>query len=144
MSSYITPTAELIIPDVYSQDALSAVNWLQEHLSFSDEYLAQLVEASQEQFSQWKRGGEKLTSSQLQTLEKLSTAMNRLLSFFNFRRDLMTRILESHFDSYQIQRTSFTPPWLGTSLKDYMLTHGSRGIDAVDSWVQSLKSANSL
>lgn len=144
MSSYITPTAELIIPDVYGQDVLSAVNWLQEHLSFSDEYLAQLVGVSQELFSQWKRGEEKLTSSQVQTLENLSTAMNRLLSFLSFRRDQMTRILETHFDSYQIQRTSFTPPWLGTSLKDYMLHHGSRGIDEVDSWVQRLKSANSL
>ena len=142
-SSYITPAAELIIPDVYGQDALSAVNWVQEHLSFSDEYLAQLVGISQELFSQWKRGEEKLTSSQVQMLESLSTAMTRLLSLFNFRRDLMTRILESHFDSYQIQRTKFMPPWLGTSLKDYMLRHGGRGIDEVDSWVQRLKSANS-
>jgi len=144
VSSYISPTAELIIPDVYGQDILSAVNWLQEHLSFSDEYLAQLVGVSQELFSQWKRGEGELTSSQVQTLENFSTAMNRLLSFFNFRRELMTRILESHFDSYQIQPTKFTPPWLGTSLKEYLSRHGNRGIGEVDSWVQRLKSANSL
>jgi len=127
---------------VYSQDVLSAVNWLQENLSFSDEYLAQLVGAPQEVFCQWKRGEATLTSSQVQTLEKFSTAMNRLLSFFSFRRDLMLRVLEFHSDSYQIRWNSFTPPWVGTSLKDYLLRHGGRGIDEVDSWVQSLKFAN--
>jgi hypothetical protein len=141
--SSITPTAaELIIPDVYSQDVLSAVNWLQENLSFSDEYLAQLVGAPQELFCQWKRGEATLTSSQVQTLENLSTAINRLLSFFNFRRDLVMRVLEVHSD--QTRRNNFTPPWVGTSLKDYLLHHGDRGIDEVDSWVQSLKFGDPL
>lgn len=144
MSSY-TPTADLIIPDVYGDgDAVSAVEWLQEHLSFSDEYLAELIGARQELFAQWKRGGHTLTNSQVRKLKRLSTAMTRLLSYLNFRRELMMQILEFHSDSDQIRQTSFTPPWFGTSLKDYLLHHGGRGIDAVDSWVQSLRSANSL
>ena len=109
---------------------------------FSDEYLAQLIGARQELFSQWKRGGQTLTSSQVQKLENFSAAMNRLLSFLNFRRDLMMRILEFHSDSNQIQRTRYAP-WLGTSLRDHMLHHGDKGIKEVDSWVQSLGSANS-
>lgn len=145
VSSYITPTAEFIIPDVYGQaNIVSAVDWLQEHLSFSDEYLAQLIGVPQELFSQWKKGEQTLTTSQVRKLKNLSTAMTRLLSFLNFRRELMMRILELHSDSYEIRRTSFTPPWLGTSLKDYLLRYGGRGIDEVDSWVQSLRSANSL
>jgi hypothetical protein len=123
---------------------VSAVDWLQEHLSFSDEYLAKLIGARPELFSHWKRGEQTLTNSQVRKLKNLSTAMNRLLSYLNFRRDLMMRILEFHSDSYQVQKTSFTPPWLGTSLKDYMLRYGGRGIDEVDSWVQSLRSANSI
>jgi hypothetical protein len=145
MTSSTTSTDELIIPDVYGQaDALSTIEWLQEHLSFSDEYLAELIGARQELFAQWKKGGQTLTSSQVRKLKKLSTAMTRLLSYLNFRRDLMMQILEFYSDSAQIRRTSFTPPWLGTSLKDYLLHHGGRGIDAVDSWVQSMRSANSL
>jgi hypothetical protein len=145
MSSYTTSTAEVIIPDVYGQaNPVSAVDWLQEHLSFSDEYLAQLIGARQELFAEWKTGGQTLTNSQVRKLKKLSTAMTRLLSYLNFRRDLMMQILEFHSDSDQIRRTSFTPPWLGASLKDYLLHHGGRGIDAVDSWVQSMRSANSL
>jgi hypothetical protein len=138
-------TAELIIPDVYGPaTALSALNLLQEQLSFSDEYLAQMIGTRQEVFSRWKRGEPMLTRSQVRTLKHLSTAMTRLLSFLNFRRDLIMRILEFHSDSYQTQRTSFTPPWLGNSLKEYLLQHGGRGIDEVDSWVQSLKSADPL
>jgi hypothetical protein len=140
-----TPTAELAIPDVYDQgDVVSAVNWLQEHLSFSDEYLAALVGAPQELFSQWKRGEQTLTRSQVQDLENLFTAMSRLLSLFNFRRDLVMRVLEFHSDSNRFRRTSFTPPWLGTSLKDYLLNQGGKGINEVDSWVQSLKFADPL
>jgi hypothetical protein len=132
---------DLIIPDVYDPDLLSAVRWLQEHLPFSDEYLAQLIGISTELFSEWKTGTQTLSDSQMQTLENLSLAINRLLSFYNFRRGLIVSVLESHFDS-PIQRSRFTPPWVGTSLKDYMLSHGAKGIAEVDSWVQEIKSAN--
>jgi hypothetical protein len=45
-------TPELIIPDVHGPDVRSAVRWLQEHLPFSDDYLAQLVGVSTELFSE--------------------------------------------------------------------------------------------
>lgn len=69
--------------------------------------------------------------------------MNRLLSFFNFRRDLMMRVLDFEFDNHEIPRSTFTPPWVGTSLRPYMLRESGRGIDEVDSWVQTMRSANS-
>ena len=81
--------ADLIIPDVYDPDVLSAVRWLQEHLPFSDEYLAQLIGASTGLLSEWKKGAQALTDSQMETLENLSLAINRLLSFYGFRRDLI-------------------------------------------------------
>lgn len=61
-------------------------------------------------------------------VKDLSTAMTRLLSFLDFRHDLMMRVLEFHSASNQIQRTNSTPPSLGTSLRDYMLHHGGKGI----------------
>jgi hypothetical protein len=134
--------ADLIIPDVYDPDLLSAVRWLQEHLPFSDEYLAQLIGASTELFSEWKAGAQTFTDSQLQTLENLSLAINRLLSYYNFRRGLMVSVLEFHSDS-PVQRSRFTPPWVGTSLKDYLLAHGAKGIAEVDDWIQTIRSASS-
>ena len=134
--------ADLIIPDVYDPDVLSAVRWLQEHLPFSDEYLAQLIGASTGLFSEWKTGAQALTDSQMETLENLSLAINRLLSFYGFRRDLIVSVLEFHSDS-PIQRSRFTPPWLGTSLKDYILSQGAKGIAEVADWIQTIRSANS-
>ena len=134
--------ADLIIPDVYDPDVLSAVRWLQEHLPFSDEYLAQLIGASTGLFSEWKTGAQALTDSQLETLENLSLAINRLLSFYGFRRDLMVTILEFRSES-PIHRSRFTPPWVGTSLKDYMLSHRAKGIAEVNEWIQTIRSANS-
>ena len=133
--------ADLIIPDVYDPDVLSAVRWLQEHLPFSDEYLAELIGASLGLFSEWKTGAQALTDSQMETLENLSLAINRLLSFYGFRRDLIVSVLEFHSD-IPIQRSRFTPPWLGASLKGYLLAHGAKGIAALDAWIQKMRSAN--
>jgi hypothetical protein len=63
--------ADIIIPDVSDPDVLSAVRWLQEHLPFSDEYLAQLIGASTGLFAEWKIGARALTDSQMETLENL-------------------------------------------------------------------------
>lgn len=133
--------ADLIIPDVYDADVLSAVSWLQEHLPFADEDLAQLIGVSTELFGEWKTGAQTLSDSQIETLDDLSIAIKRLLSFYGFRRDLMVTILEFHSES-PIQRSRFTPPWLGTSLKDYMLSHGAKGIAEVDDWIQTMRSAS--
>ena len=132
---------DLIIPDVYDPDVLSAVRWIQEHLPFSDEDLARLIGVNTELFSQWKTGAQTLTDSQTETLEDLSLAINRLLSFYGFRRDLMVTVLEFRSES-PIPRSRFTPPWLGTSLKDYMLSHGAKGIAEVDDWIQTIRSAS--
>lgn len=133
--------ADLIIPDAYDPDVLSAVRWLQAHLPFSDEDLARLIGASTELFSEWKTGAQTLTDSQIETLDNLSIAINRLLSFYGFRRDLMVTVLEFRSES-PIQRSRFTPPWLGTSLKHYMLSHGAKGIAEVDDWIQRMRSAS--
>jgi hypothetical protein len=117
------------------------VKWLQEHLPFPDDYLSQLIGADQELFSAWKSGEQTLTNSQEQTLESLLTTINRLLSFYNFRRDLMVRLLETQTED-RVYRDSHTPPWCGTSLKDYMLVHGAKGIAEVNNWIQTLRSAN--
>jgi hypothetical protein len=136
-------TPELIIPDVHDTDVLCAVRWLQEHLSFPDDYLAQLIGATPELFSRWKTGEQALTSSQMETLDNLSIAINRLLSYYGFRRDLIVSVLEFQSNSDQVQRSIYTPPWIGTSLKDYLLDHGARGIAEVNDWIEKVKVANS-
>jgi transcriptional regulator with XRE-family HTH domain len=130
--------SELIIPDVYNTDVLPAVKWLQEHLPFSDEELAGLIGVSPEQFSDWKMDQHSLTNERTETLQNLCTVISRLLSFFNFRRALIMQALDFHY----VQRDRYTPPWLGASLKEYLLGHGAKGIAEVDRWIQKIGSAN--
>jgi hypothetical protein len=138
------PSNEFIIPDVYAEgNGVSVFEWLQNDLSFSDEYLAKLIGADQKRFCEWKRGEQKLTKSQVRKLRNLSAAMTRLLSFLNFRRELMLRILEFRSDSNESGCSRFMPPWLGMSLREFMFRHGDTGVVAVDSWVQRVGSANS-
>lgn len=140
MASNITRTGDLIIPDVYSEDVVANVCGYRK--TFSDEYVTDLIRVSKELFSKWKKGEATLTGSQLKTLDNLWSAMNRLLSYFNFRRDLTMRVLEVRF-SDQIHRTKSTPPWVGTSLRDFMLLQGRPGIYEVECWVWHIGSANS-
>ena len=142
MSSYKTRNRELIVPNVYA-DIVSGIEWLQENLAFSNEYVAELIGARQEALTRWKRGEQTLSSSQEKKLENFWDAMNRLLSFFGFRGDLVMRVLEFKSDEDQIHRTRSTPPWLGSSVRDYMLEHGDTGVIEVKLWVEHLGSANS-
>lgn len=147
MSSHTTPAQQFIVPDFYSSTSDSpvyAVSWLQENLSLSDEYIANLVKVRPDLFAEWKNGNPSLTSSQVKDLKAFSSTMTRLLSFLNFRRDLMLKMLEFHNPEERHRPTKLTPPWLGTSLKAYMKNHGHRGIREVDSWIQAMRSANSF
>jgi transcriptional regulator with XRE-family HTH domain len=139
----VLPSDAFIIRDVYAQaNEVAELEWLQKDLSFSDEYLAKLIGASQKRFSQWKSGEQTLTSLQVQKLKNLSTAMARLVSFLSFRPDLIRRVLEFHCDAAEIRRTKLTPPWLGMSLRNYMLRYRTTGVNEVESWVQRVRSAN--
>ena len=141
-----TPAQQFIIPDFYSSNTESpvqVVNWLQENLNLSDDYIASLVRVRKDLFAEWKNGSQTLTSSQVKDLKAFSSAMTRLLSFLNFRRDLMIRMLDFH-NEQRHRPTPLTPPWLGTSLKAYLMNQGHRGIREVDSWVQAMRASNSF
>lgn len=147
MASSSTPACYLIVPEFSTtaeDSTLSNIKWLQDHLNLSDAYIASVIKVRREIFSDWKDGNSSLTSSQIRDLETFSSAILRLLSFLNFRRDLMMKFLDFHGEPTQQRSGVLSPPWLGTSLKTYMTTHGVRGIKEVDSWVQAMRLADSF
>jgi len=73
---------------------------------------------------------------------KSFTSNKPIVVIYGFRRDLIVSVLEFQFDSDKGQRSTYTPPWLGASLKDYLLGYGAKGIAEVDSWIQKIKAAN--
>ena len=142
-SSYRIPTYDLIVPEAYAsidESPLRSVNWFQEHLNLSDGYVANVINVREDVFSKWKMYlHPTLTESQLEDLRAFSYTLTHLLSFLNFRQDLMMNILESSSESPRHEPTPLTPPWLGTSLKSYIESQGMRGIEEVDRWVQALR-----
>jgi DNA-binding transcriptional regulator YiaG len=147
MSSYSTSACNLMVPEFSASvenSTSNTIKWLQDHLNLSDEYIASLIKVRREILSEWKNGNSSLTSSQIRDLETFSSTLLRVLSFLNFRRDLMMKFLEFHGEHTQQRSGVLSPPWLGTSLKTYMMTHGVRGIKEVDSWVQAMRLADSF
>ena len=141
-SIYRTPVQEFIIPEDYisiDETPLRSVNWFQEHLNLSNRYVSNVINVDEDVFSEWKNEHSTLTTSQIQNLKVFSITLTHLLSYLNFRHDLMMNILETSSESPQHEPTPLTPPWLGTSLKSYMETEGMRGVDQVDRWVQALR-----
>jgi hypothetical protein len=142
-SSYHTPTHDLIVPETYAsidESPLRSVTWFQEHLNLSNRYVANVIDVREDVFDNWKSYHYPTpTESQLDDLRAFSTTLTHLLSFLNFRQDLMMNILESSSESPQHEPTCLTPPWLGTSLKSYIESQGMRGIEKVDRWVQALR-----
>lgn len=141
-SSYRIPTYDLIVPEAYAsidESPLRSVNWFQEHLNLSDGYVANVINVREEIFSEWKNDDRQLTHSKIEDLKVFSSTLTHLLSFLNFRQDLMMNMLESSSESPRHEPTPLTPPWLGTSLKSYIESQGMRGIEEVDRWVQALR-----
>jgi len=136
----MTPVDQMIVPDFDSaadDSPLTGISWLQTNLSLSDDFFAKVADVEETDFSEWKQGYLLLEPSKIEGLKALSSAMTHLLSFLNYRRDLMISLFE--FKSEESKRTSLTPPWVGNSLKQYLQTHGVNGVEEVDQWIQRMR-----
>jgi len=145
--SYRTSAHEFIIPEDYSsvdESPLQSVNWFQEHLNLSNGYIANVIRVREDIFRDWKDQHSTLTSTQIESLKVFSSTLIHLLSFLNFRQDLMQNILDAPSESFRHEPTALTPPWLGTSLKTYIESQGINGVKEVDCWVQSIRWSDSF
>jgi hypothetical protein len=141
-TTYSTPVQDFIIPEDYNsidESPSSSVNWFQERLDLSDEYVAKVINVREELFSNWKNYHSGLTPSQIEKVKTFSITLTHLLSYLNFRHDLMMNILQNSSESPHHELTPLTPPWIGTSLKSYIESQGVSGLEEVDRWVQGLR-----
>jgi len=136
----MTPVDQMIIPDFdieADESPVTGISWLQTNLSLSDDFFAKVAAVEETDFSKWKQGDLVLEDSKIEGLKALSSALTHMLSFLNFRHDLMITLFE--FKSEESKRTPLTPPWAGNSLKQYLQTHGVKGVEKVDLWVQRMR-----
>jgi DNA-binding transcriptional regulator YiaG len=124
---------------------LAQIRRLQEELGISDEFFAHLLGIQVDEFVQWKAVDHKLSRGQTERLEKLTEVMSHIRSFLGYDLDRVRTMLEYVSDN-KVATASlpFTPPWIGTSLKEYLENNGARGLERVNYWIQSLTFANSF
>jgi hypothetical protein len=137
------------IPTFYNNDAEEALVdkmvWVQEQFGLSDQFFSNLLGVHEKIFREWKARDQVLTTYQRKCLREFWVAMTHILSFLNFRRDLVQTMLEfENDDNIGPTPTPFTPPWVGTSLKSYLESNGIAGIGEVTSWVQGLRYASTF
>jgi len=132
------------VPDYFqedSEDALrSRVQWLEAEVSLGDPFFARLLRTDEETFTRWKERRAALPRGELAGLREVWEMMMHVLSFVNFDCDRARRLLEHVPSAASLQLGARqAPPWAGSSIKTYLETQGSGGVDDVNRWVTSFR-----
>ncbi len=134
----------LPVPDYFqkeSEPALrSQVNWLEEEVGLTDCFFARVLRMDATTFSEWRNCLTSLSSEQEDDLRDLWQTFLHLLSFLNFDRNRTQQLLEHTSPDVASSETSpLSPPWRGSSLKEYLEQQGTEGLVCVDRWVTSFR-----
>jgi hypothetical protein len=134
----------LPVPDYFqedSEDALrSRVRWLETEVSLGDPFFARLLRTDEATFTRWKEHRAALPRRELLGLREVWEMMMHVLSFVNFDSGRARRLLEYVPSTASDQRgASQAPPWAGSSIKNYLQTHGPGGVDNVNRWVTAFR-----
>lgn len=136
------------IPAFYNADSVETlplkIKWLQQEFGLTDSFFANLLRVREDLFNEWKEGGHTLTVRQLDCLRKFWTSVTHILSFLNYQKDLVQVMLEFEDKTFVGSRSAFTPPWVGSSLKEFLEHAGVEGVEQVNDWIQSMTFASSF
>jgi hypothetical protein len=134
----------ITVPDFFqdeSEEALrSQVEWQEQHLGLEDSFFARLLREDQRRFSSWKKDGAALTRDKEDVLRDWWRTVLHLLSFQNFDEERVRALLERTVPSgTPIRQSVFSPPWCGSSLKEYLENHSPDAISEVSRWIESFR-----
>jgi len=131
-------------PDFFQEetpDALrSCVDWLEQEIGLDDQFFAKLLKADAPTFSDWRRADGELSQESEGALRQFWHTTLHLLSFLNFDPARVKELFGHVTSECPVdQRSALTPPWSGSSLKEYFEQIGSPAIEKVDCWVTGLR-----
>jgi hypothetical protein len=132
----------ITVPDFFqdeSEEALrSQVEWQEQHLGLGDRFFARLLREDERRFSSWKKDGAALTRDKEDVLRDWWGTVLHLLSFQNFDVERVRALLERTVPTgTPVRQSVFSPPWSGSSLKEYLENDGADAIPRVSGWVES-------
>jgi hypothetical protein len=132
------------VPDYFQDDSEEAlrfrVQWLEAEVSLGDAFFARLLQTDEGTITRWREHRAALPRGELGGLREVWEMMMHILSFVNFDSGRARRLLEyvPPADSRPLAANQ-VPPWVGSSIKCYLETHGSRAVDDVSRWVTSFR-----
>ena len=131
------------IPDFFQDESEEAlrfqVEWQAECLGLDDSFFAKLLPEENRIFSGWRRDADALTRVKEDVLRAWWQTVLHLLSFQNFDEERVRSLLEQRASMPPTVPSPFSPPWAGSSLKEYLESRGPDAIREVDRWVESFR-----
>jgi hypothetical protein len=148
MTPHAAKSRIMEIPAFYTTDTVEAlrlkISWLQQEFDLPDSFFSNLLSVREELFSEWKNERDTLVVRQMDCLRKFWIATTHILSFLNYQKDLILRMLEYEDKTFVGPSSSaFAPPWVGTSLRTFLERTGIEGVEQVNDWIQSMRFASS-
>jgi hypothetical protein len=132
------------VPDFFQEDSDDAlrgrVRWLEAEIGLGAPFFARLLRTDEEIFLRWQEHQACLPREVLFALREVWELMRHILSFVNFDCARARQLLE-HVPppASSLAGTGSAPPWVGSSIKNYLETHGIAALDDVSRWVTSFR-----
>jgi DNA-directed RNA polymerase alpha subunit len=118
----------------------SQVEWAMERLELNDQFFSNFLGIGVGALQQWRREGMTLSQDSQNDLKEFWQMILHLLSYLSFDFGLVQRVLNNRDE--RVSRSPFDPPWIGTSIKQYLEASGPSGISDVNGWVLSFRFAD--
>jgi len=138
------------VPDFFQEEGEQAlrsqIQWLEEHLGFTDQFFATFLSTTESSFRDWRLDRAALSHERQFHLSGLWRTVLHLLSFMNLDEKRIRTLLDRHIpledEDSGPRRYYLTPPWIGSSLRSYLEERGLEALVNVDRWVSMFRFGN--
>lgn len=119
------------------------VNWAAEKLGLDNHFFSELLNMEADEFREWRDMHNTLSPERQDVLSEFWYMILHLLSYLSFNTDLVQRMIFSKDERERRSiRLPYDPPWIGTSIKEYLEASGLSGISEVSRWALSFRFAD--
>ena len=137
---------ELFFNDDSNEALLSQVQWFQLRFNVGDNFFQDMLNIERAEFAEWKYEHGFLSKDKQNLIREFWQMMLHLMSFYDYDMSRMREVFQREALGHQEERSHSNwrsgPPWIGTSLKNYLEKTGPRSIRKVNRWIQALRYAN--
>jgi hypothetical protein len=141
-------TLGFTVPDFFQEEdepALrSQVEWVEQHLGFSDQFFTRFLLTPELSFRDWRLGETALPPDRKDSLRAFWRTVLHLLSFMGLDEQRVKTMLDHQVlvEASGPRRHPLAPPWTGSSLRSYLEGRGPDVLPDVDWWVTGFRFGN--